>query len=191
MSFHIHSEEESESLGLPRDSPFCWECVVLEDRARIVSLEARIKELEGSKEFTSDWYKTRFERMDKWMRENAPDEAKNQYFSIQANGQPSPWEKPEYVETIHMLKSRAESAEARLKLAEKVVEAVRQEFDLGDYIACEMGVFPKSVVGGDNPYHERTPEMNHHNEQVSAWFESRVALFKSLAAYDGGKEKKG
>lgn len=82
----------------------------------------RLGEAQKSQEFTSDWYKERFERMDHWMRNRVPSEVKNEYFSIQANGIPTPWEKPLYVETIHGLKLQAKAAEAQ-------VESMRKERD--------------------------------------------------------------
>ncbi len=36
----------------------------------------------------------------------------------------------------------------------------------------EIGVYPQSVVGGDSPYSERTPEMNEHNEKVTKLIET-------------------
>jgi hypothetical protein len=72
--------------------------------------------------------------------------------------------------------------DARLEADRAVIEAARQEFDLGDYIGDDVGVFPAAVRGGDKPYEQRTPDMEHHNAQVTAWFESRAILSDALAA---------
>lgn len=92
------------------------------------SCQSKLEEAVRSEQFTQDWYRQRFERMDDWMRENAPSEVKNQYFGIQANGSPTPWEKPRYVETIHILKYRAEAAES--KLSAVIVDLAHKDADL-------------------------------------------------------------
>lgn len=63
-----------------------WDWVTL----RLVGYDRWELELEAEKakagEFTRWWYGSRMETMDQWMRDNAPEDVKEAYFSIVANG---------------------------------------------------------------------------------------------------------
>lgn len=110
-----------------------------------VPLLKRIEELKEERDlaierrdWTQQWYAQRHQRMDDWMRKEAPEGAKNQYFSIAANGTKDPFEPPTYAQQFNVMKWRAEKAEARIAelesaqpKAEKVERLVSdQELDL-------------------------------------------------------------
>ena len=116
----------AKALGSPEaDEVRHWAERAEAAEAEVKRLREGLAEAKKSRDFTSDWYKERFERMDRWMRENASPEAKEQYFSIQANGQPTPWESSEYVETIHGLTLRAKSSESKLAAQSAALEKAR------------------------------------------------------------------
>lgn len=53
---------------------------------------------------------------------------------------------------------------AALREAREVIERAASSLN---FSFEEIGVYPASVIGGENPYTERTPEMNEHNEKVT------------------------
>ena len=110
------------------------ESALAEKDKTIAELRARVEEAEKSRDFTSDWYKERFDRMDSWMRNMAPCDIKNQYFSLQANGQRTPWDAPAYVETIHALKLQAKAAESALANLQGMFDNVVKEHSA--YVKC-------------------------------------------------------
>lgn len=56
-------------------------------------------------------YATTYHRLHQWMRENAPDDVKNEYFSIIANGTVSPFEQPTYAQQFNTLLHKIEAYE--------------------------------------------------------------------------------
>lgn len=75
-------------------------------------------ELRREREHTTDWYRQRFAALRKWVNEEVRPlsaEVATRYFSICANGSPSPHDSAEWAETLHGLKIRGERAEAALE----------------------------------------------------------------------------
>lgn len=67
-----------------------------------------------------------------------------------------------------------QSENARLRTA------LTDLFKASEFALEEIGIYPVSVHGGENPYEERTPEMNAHNELAMNFAKARVAAYKAL-----------
>lgn len=84
----------------------------------LVEARERLAEETRSLEFCRWWWGTRSEVLSQWVRANKatlPEEFIYQYFSVIANGQPSPTECPPYAAQLNMATYRAERAEKEIE----------------------------------------------------------------------------
>lgn len=96
--------------GPARGSLFAQKVVEERDAAR-----EEVERLRKDHERSIDWYRQRFNRLRRWVKEEVEplsEDVARRYFAICANGSPSPHESADWRETMHGLSSERDSLRA-------------------------------------------------------------------------------
>lgn len=102
-----------------------WEISPGMAQARIDQLLAELEQAQESRQHTQEWYSQRWERLKEWARREIPEQLREEFFSIIANGTKNATESPTYGQQMQLLKNKAELLQSRLATAEAALEKYR------------------------------------------------------------------
>lgn len=156
----------------------------------------RVEEATRSMEFHLDWYKTRFERLRKWVSEEVqPLSVRDRFFAIMANGTAAPHERPAYVETLHALRvdvglltKRVEELEAERAPAPEATLARMRE-GVQRIAGLEAEVTRLRAEAATVAERQRKACAHHclspNDKTASEWFAARVLLTPLVTPPEG------